>query len=142
MSDIVRRQKATQATVDAFKGRPFRFGVRDCARMAAAHLRRLGHQVKLPPSGSYGSARSAAVALRERGFADLGAALDSMGFERIAPAAALVGDVLMLPGDGPFGGALTVAVGNGRVLGYHEDAVGADILQPVQFVTAWRVEPA
>jgi hypothetical protein len=36
--------------------------------------------------------------------------------------------------------ALAIALGNGRVLGYHDDAPGgATVLQPVLFITAWRV---
>lgn len=66
-------------------------------------------------------------------------AIDAMGLQRIPPAAALPADLVLLPGDGPFGGSLTMAVGNGRVFGYHEDVVGADILQPLEFVAAWRV---
>ena len=50
-----------------------------------------------------------------------------------APAAAVVGDIVELPGEPPFG-ALSVAVGNGRVLGYHQDAEGAEILQPTAFL--------
>jgi len=45
----------------------------------------------------------------------------------------------MIPGEAPLDGALTIAVGNGRVLGFHEDVSVAEILQPVEFVTAWRV---
>ncbi len=59
-------------------------------------------------------------------------------FERVPPAAAWTGDVIAMPGlEGP--GALAVALGGGRVLGYHEDAVGAAVLQPSEYVAAWRV---
>jgi hypothetical protein len=37
-----------------------------------------------------------------------------------------------------IGGALAMAVGNGRVLSYHEDLDGADIVQPIQYLAAWR----
>lgn len=138
---LERRVAAAQSTLDAFKDKPFRFGTRDCVRMMAHHLRQMGHSVRLPPSGSYASARSAAKALRARGFADLEAAMDSFGFMRIPPAAAIAGDALLLAGDGLIGGALVVALGNGRVLGFHEDAVGAAVLQPDEYLAAWRITP-
>lgn len=140
MSDLamVRRVAAAQATLDRFKDRPLKLGYEDCVRMTAFLLRRLGRRVKLPPAGSYRTIKGAKKALQARGFADLGAAIDSFGFERIAPAAAIVGDVLMLPAENELG-ALTVALGNGRVLGYHPDSLGAAVLQPLLFDAAWRV---
>ncbi|CAM3282703.1 MULTISPECIES: DUF6950 family protein [Sphingomonas] len=134
---FILRANAAQATLDQWKARPMRLGTSDCVRMTASHLRRLGHKVKLPASGSYRSVRSALKALDERGYSSLADALDAMGLERIAPASAIVGDVLMLPAEDKLG-ALVVALGNGRVVGYHEEAIGAAVLQPVKYVTAWR----
>jgi hypothetical protein len=135
---LVRRVEAGQATLDAWRDRPFKWGKIDCARMVASHLRRMGHSVKLPPAGSYGSALTAARRLRERGWATLSDAMDSFGFDRIPPAAALPGDVIEVPGDCDLG-ALTIALGNGRTLGFHPDTVGATVLQPIEYVGAWRV---
>lgn len=135
---MLQRVAAAQATVDRFKGRPFRFGTNDCARMVAFHLRQVGRPVRLAKAGSYRSSLGAARALRQLGYASLAAALDGHGLSRIAPAAAVVGDIVELPGEPPFG-ALSVAVGNGRVLGYHQDTAGAEILQPTAFVAAWRL---
>lgn len=138
---LVRRRDAAEATLREFERRPFKWGRADCARMTAAHLRRLGYKVVLPPSGSYGTALAAAKALKARGYADLPAALDDMGLERIAPAAAIVGDVLQLAGEDVLG-ALCISLGNGRLLGYHDDApLGAAVLQPMEYVTAWRANP-
>ena len=137
---MVARAHAAQTTLDKFKDQPLRYGVRDCVRMVATHLRLLGYQVKLPASGSYRSPRSGLKALRARGFDNLAAALDGLGLERIAPAGAIVGDILQLPGDAEIG-ALAIAVGNGRALAYHEDTVGAVVVQPLEILTAWRVEP-
>ena len=139
MSELLRRQQAAQAAVDRFKGQPLAYGKNDCVRLAAFVLRKMGHRPQLAKAGSYSTALGAARALERVGFADLAAAVDAMGLPRIAPAAAWVADLVLLPAEGPFGGALSVAVGNGRVLGYHEDVDGADILQPVQYLTAWRV---
>jgi hypothetical protein len=69
-------------------------------------------------------------------------ALGAIGLEEIAPAAAIVGDVMMLPAVDDLG-ALGVCLGNGRVLIYHEEiATGAVVAQPIEMVTAWRVDPA
>lgn len=134
---MLTRVAAAQATVARFKGKPFRFGTNDCARMVAFHLKKLKVPVCLAKAGSYKSALSARAALKKLGYATLAEALDGHGLTRIPPAAAIVGDIIELPGEAPFG-ALTVAVGNGRVLGYHQDLPGADILQPREFVAAWR----
>lgn len=138
MSELIKRRDATQATLDAVKGKPFRLGRNDCARIAAGHLRRMGHQVRLPSAGSYASTRTAMKALKERGFADLLEAMDGMGFERIAPAAALVGDVLALPTSSPLG-CLVVVLTNGRALGFVDDVAEASVIQPVEYTAAWRV---
>jgi len=134
---FIRRTRAAQATLDQWSIRSMRLGTADCVRMTASHLRRLGHTVKLPASGSYRTVRSALKALEARGHTSLADALDAMGLERIAPASAIVGDVLALPAEDKLG-ALVVALGNGRVVGYHADAIGAAVLQPLEYVAAWR----
>ncbi|MBB3691448.1 DUF6950 family protein [Sphingomonas sp. BK580] len=138
MHELVQRVNAAQATLDAVRDKPFRLGRNDCARMVAGHLRRMGHRVKLPASGSYASLRGAVKALAARGYADLPAAMDAMGFERVAPAAALPADVLALPAESPIG-CLAVVLNNGRACGFVEDAVGAAVIQPVAYVAAWRI---
>lgn len=138
MQEMIARVAAAQATLDQWKGKPFKLGRADCVRVAASHLRRMGHRVKLPPAGSYGTPRSALKALKDRGFASLAEAMDGAGFDRIAPAAALPGDIVAIPGDMDIG-CLTVAMSNGRVAGFHEDCVGVEVLQPTEYVAAWRV---
>lgn len=138
MTPIERRVRAAQATLDRFKGKPFKFGTNDCGRMVAFHVRKMGHHPKLAKAGTYASALGARRALERLGFKSLAEVMDAHGFERIPPAAAAVGDVIEMPGlEGP--GALGVAIGNGRALAYHEDAVGAVVVQPKEMVTAWRV---
>lgn len=138
MNEMIARVAAAQATLDQWKGKPFKLGRADCVRVAASHLRRMGHRVKLPPAGSYATARSALKALKERGFANLAEAMDGAGFERIAPAAALPGDIIAMPSLGEVG-ALVIALSNGRVAGFHEDIVGVEVLQPNEYIAAWRV---
>jgi len=138
LTALDRRAAAAQKTLDTWKVRPIKLGTSDCVRMTAFHLRLLGRKVKLPPSGSYRTINSALKALRAAGYESLGAALDAMGLERIAPAAAIVGDIIAMPAEDKLG-ALSICLGNGRVLGYHEgNPAGATVLQPLEFVAAWR----
>lgn len=137
-SDLVRRVRLAQATLDAWEGAPFRLGTRDCARLAATHLRRMGYPVRLPPAGSYATARGALRKLSERGFRNMVEAIGGMGFERIAPARALPADLIAIPSEGELGGVFVV-MSNGRAFGFHEDAPGAAVIQPIEYVAAWRV---
>lgn len=137
-SAMERRVSAAQATLDRFKDKPFSFGTHDCARMVAFHLRQLGYQPMLSKGGSYKTCLGAKRALRRAGYPDLAAAIDRLGLVRIAPAEALPGDILQLPAVDELG-ALTVALSNGRVLGYHESVAGAVVMQPSAFSGAWRV---
>ena len=138
MHPMVKRQRAAQACIDRFVGKPYTPGVRDCARLAAHSMHGMGRKVGLLKGVKYTSEVGAVKALRKLGFADLIAAVDALGLERIPPAAALPGDLVAMPcAPGPFGCALMVAVGNGRVLGF-SDGVCA-VFQPLEFVTAWRV---
>src|SRR3546814_10218220 len=123
---MAQRVAAAQATGDRVKDVPFAWGKNDCARMVAFHLRKLGHSVKLAKAGTYSSALGAKRALTRLGFADLVAAMDGHGFERIPPASAVVADIIALPAEDNFG-SLALALGNGRALSYHQDAVGAEI---------------
>ena len=138
MIEMIRRQQAAQSAVNRFRGQPFAYGKNDCARMAALVLRKMGHRSPLAKAGAYSSAFGAAKALKRLGYASVAEALDAIGLLRIAPAAALPADIVLIPGEGELGGALAIAVGNGRVLGYHEDCSGAEILQPVNLISAWR----
>jgi hypothetical protein len=135
--NLQQRVKAAQRTLDAFKEHEFEWGRYDCGQMVFYHLRRLGRRVAFAPVGSYDSALGAKRVLKAAGVETMAGLLDKWGLPRIAPAAALVGDLIQLPGDADIG-ALTVYVGNGRVLGYHESAVGAVAMQPLEMLTAWR----
>lgn len=138
MTPIQRRVASAQKTLDRFKDKPFKFGRNDCAQLVRFNLKLLGHPMKkAAKAGSYHSLIGAQKAIKRVGYDNLIAMMDDH-FERIPAAAALPGDVVAMPGvEGP--GALTVAMGNGRVLGYHEDAAGAVVLQPSETITGWRV---
>ncbi|SEM63035.1 hypothetical protein SAMN05192583_0895 [Sphingomonas gellani] len=136
--EMVRRVAAAQATLARFRDRPFRWGSNDCARMAAFHLRQMGHKPQLAKAGSYRSALAARAALKRLGFATLAEALDAIGLQRVAPAEAWVGDIVM--GDsGDVFGALGVLLGNEAMIGFHEHAAGATVLRHVHLVSAWRL---
>lgn len=140
MNALVRRTEITQATLDRFRDRPLRYGSADCVQMAAAHLKAMGHRVLLSKGGRYQTAIGALRALRRAGFASLTEALDGQHLERIAPAAAWTGDIIAIPADeGAKLEALGIALGNGRVLAWHPDLPGAGVLQPLQYLAAWRV---
>lgn len=129
---MLRRRDAAQATFDAFRERPFKIGYVDCVRVAAHHLRLLGRTVKLPPQGSYRTILSARRALTKRGYASIAEAVDATGLVRKAPAGMIVGDLAMMQDSDGLGG-LVIVLGNGRVLGFHEDLLpkGVLVLQPL-----------
>src|SRR3546814_7620396 len=62
-------------------------------------------------------------------YATLSEALDAH-LPRIAPASALLGDIIEIEGDGPLG-SMGVYVGNGRIFCYHELHDVPVIFQPV-----------
>lgn len=135
MHILIRRQRAAQACVDAYVGKPPVWGTRDCLRLFRFVAHKMG--VKVGKCPRYSTEGGAVRALKRSGFADLMAAVDGQGLARIAPAAALPGDIIALPADDVFGCALTVALGNGRVLGYFEG--GCQVIEPKAFLTAWRI---
>lgn len=132
--DMIKRMEATQRTVDAFKGRTFDDRKADCIRLIGCHARHMGRRIKIP---AYRDASSAAKALRAAGFKTLGEAMDKH-FTRIDRTKVLMSDIIEMPGSNGFS-SLAVAVGNGRVLGFHEDVPHCDILQPLMISGAWRI---
>ncbi|KQM65783.1 hypothetical protein ASE75_06010 [Sphingomonas sp. Leaf17] len=138
---MVRRRDAAQATLARFGDVPLKLGKNDCVRMGAFALRQMGHRPQLGRAGSYSTPIGAVRALKRAGYASLADALDGLGLARIAPAAALPADILLLASEGPLDGAIAVVLGNGRALAYHQHAEGAVVVHPVDVVSAWRVPP-
>ena len=134
---LILRRNAAQATLLRFEGQPFAWGRFDCAKMLAFHLRAMNLSPASAKAGSYSTAIGARRALGRIGAKSLAELLD-VRFARIAPAAALIGDIVSLPSTGKLD-AIGIALGNGRLLSYHEDAVGAIVVQPVQMLAAWRI---
>ncbi len=146
---MTRRVAAAQGLVDAWRGRAFAWGSADCARLAAALLRAMGHRAPLSKFGRYSSPIGAAKALQARGFKDLAQVVDSLGFLRIPQASALPGDLVGFRHETqPLQVGLAVCLGAGRVLGFMDNGDGerCHVFPPVMTAEgadylAWRVEP-
>lgn len=136
--NILERRDATQKTLDWFATRPFDWRKSaTCVHLVRRQLIHLGH--KPPPMKSFRSALSAKRALKEKGWADLTEMMNSV-LPRIAPARAIVGDIVELPSEHDTFGALCVATGNGRIMGYLGDEGGPlTVMQPLSVpLKAWR----
>jgi hypothetical protein len=137
---LVDRAVATQAVMGRFRNRAFDWKAgTTCLHLLRAQLMKLGH--KPPRIPQFRTPMGARKAMERAGFEDLAAMIDSVLPQRIAPAAMLIGDVGLLPGE-PFG-AIVINVGGGKVMGWHDSdlsrlAVIADIPWS-EFVAAWRV---
>lgn len=134
------RVARTQATYDHWGDRAFAWGKADCVKMAAWHLRGMGHVVRFAKAGSYSTAIGAKRALRRAGFASLTLALDGHFLPRIPLAMAMEGDIVMGAGDGPFE-ALGILLGNGAMLGFHADTGRAGPLRALELDGCWQVSP-
>lgn len=88
----VRRQQATELVRQRYFGLRVDYKERvHCVAMVLDHLRAMGHRVpKCPPVRGPLAARKA---LLKRGWKNLAEMMDSLGFERIPPAAMRLGDV-------------------------------------------------
>ena len=142
---LVRRVEIAQEALDTFGGKPFAWGTNDCARLAALVLRRAGYNPNLAQFGDYRSDRAALRALKARKMASVLDWIDSVkGLHRIAPAAALPGDLIAFPGASGWDG-LAVALGNGRVLAFSSEIEGnaaVVIAAKLELATAaWSVPP-
>jgi hypothetical protein len=132
---LYERVALTRATLDRFAGKPFSFGSCDCGLMVISHLKAMGWTIRT--GGTWKTATALKRFLNRHG--GTGAScIDSWGVPRIAPAEVIVGDIVEMRGEPPFG-AFGVALGNGRVMAFHQDAPGVAVLQPVEPpLAAWR----
>jgi hypothetical protein len=138
MNPLVRRQQAVTATMERFGGKHFALGSTDCMKMVGFHLKRFGIKVPFSKGGQYKTALQAQAALRRGGYKTVMDVMDGLGLPRIAPAAALIGDVVACPADQPMG-ALAIVVGNGNMLAFHESQELPVIMTMGMVDTAWRV---
>lgn len=137
---LIRRRDAAQASIDRALGNAYKPATLDCGKLVGLHLRRLGYKLELPKVGAYSTPAGALKWLKKRGFDSLEARLDALGLVRIAPAQALVGDVIALESTDALA-ALTIWLGHGQVLGFHESSDRCELLKPLSFKAAWSVLP-
>ena len=144
MNDLLRRQRIVGACANLHLGRPFKWGVRECVRLARLAMIEGGHGCPLLKGKKYTTALGAARVMKRSGFESLVQAMDATGLARIAPARALPGDIVALPTDapGPWGCALSVAMGNGAFLAYwgaEESSWCGAAVRDLEPMAAWRV---
>lgn len=135
---LTRRRDAAEACRKRFHEKPYQPGVRDCPILAAHALRQQGVKVPYLKGLRWKSEAEGLRALKALGFADLLEAMDGLGLPRIAPAMALIGDVVALPTSHQLG-ALGVYMGNGNVLAFTDHSPNAEIIVRPQMLCAWRV---
>lgn len=139
MSNLLRRHAAVEACIERFAYKPVVPGVRDCAKLAAMSMHKMGRSAKLLNASRHKTFAGALKYIRKAGFANLVELMDATGLEPIAPAAALPGDIIALPSGCEFGCSLSVAIDNGRVLFLNPQTGLIEPGQPLIFVKAWRV---
>lgn len=131
------RRDVTQATMDHFTPKPFDWcKAATCVHMVRRHVAAMGHSV--PPMPRFRSALSAKAALTERGWSNLAEMMDAT-LPRIMPAQVIMGDVVELQSESDVFGALCIALGDGRVMGYSEGQEAFSVMQPFTSpIAAWR----
>ena len=143
--DLIARVNATQTTIDLWLDKTFEWGTADCGQMVGSHLASMGVETPLAKAGSYSTEIGAKRVMKRLGASSMEDFLDKLGFERIAPAAAIAGDVVGFPGgrdEDHQWTALGVHAGTDKIVGFAaadgEDAIVR--VGPVSVATvAWRV---
>lgn len=144
MHELERRKAAIEATRARFEGRPHAYGKVDCIKIAAGHARHMGHHraLGLQKAGTWSSALGAMRALKKMGFDRVFDAVDAAGFEPIAPAMILPGDLIGSAGTDGLD-AIGIWLGNMAILGFHEDAMEQGVkvirLKTLSGMKAWRL---
>lgn len=137
LPDLVRRQRATEATLAKYRERSLDWTKRvTCVHMARFHLRQMGHRP--PPMPEFRSPLGARKAMKKRGWDSVEQMLDEvLPGARIAPMSMLLGDLAVVRGDQGLD-AILLHAGN-EALGWHESG---DRIVPMivhEYVGAWRV---
>lgn len=135
--DLLRRQRATEATLAKYQQQPRDWEKRvSCVHMAHHHLRGMGHTV--PPLPAIRSATGALRALKKRGWSDVATMLDGvLPGRRIAPLSALLGDLIVVRGTEGMD-AIYLHIGP-EAMGWHEDASRMVPQIVHEHIGAWRV---
>lgn len=135
---LVRRHAALEATIARYRGRPFKWGSVDCAKVAAFHLKQLGHSIAVTKGGAYSSPLTAQRALRRLGYATLADMADGVGLTPIPYSRMLLGDIAEIEGDHAIG-SVGLHAGGGRLFAFHEAHEGLVTVQPRAILRAWSV---
>lgn len=128
LPELERRKLAIDATRARFEGRPHKYGKVDCAKVAAFHMRQFGHRPSFAKAGTYRNAFGAARALRRTGHPGIAEWLIAGGADEISGSLALPGDLMVFEAQGDGLDATTIVLGNGAVLGFHDDAMEDGLL--------------
>ncbi|MFC3097383.1 DUF6950 family protein [Alteraurantiacibacter palmitatis] len=137
---LAERARRTEDVIERHRTKPFSWMGANCIRLARAQAVALGH--KLPPVPPFRSALSARRALATRGAKSVGELLDKY-FPRLpAPAFAIAGDLVTLPGEDGELEAVMIADGLGNLYGWH--GAGNDRIVTVKLamggaIAAWRL---
>ncbi|MFN7029465.1 MAG: DUF6950 family protein [Sphingopyxis sp.] len=131
--NLAQRAAATQATWALLSGVPFAWDGMTCVDALHAQMLHMGHQPPAVPG--FRTKAGARRALKAMGATSLGHLMeDVLGLERIAPAAMIVGDVALIPGDGVrtdgIRGAIAICAGN-KFMGWHGAAEGFQMIDDV-----------
>lgn len=138
--NLAERRDITSRTIEKYRFEALSFERQvTCLHLFRDHLIGMGH--KPPEIPAFKSVRGAAKAMKAAGFANLAAIADRvLPLARIAPAAMLVGDIGLLPGE-PFE-AIVIWAG-GKMFGWHDsDLSRLSVITEVpmtEFIAAWRV---
>jgi hypothetical protein len=103
------------AFVDQVKRRPFQWQTHDCfiGWAADAVLAMTDEDIAAPYRGKYASAKGAAGIMKRAGFDNLGDGIASL-LPEIHVSRARLGDLAIVPADGPFGASIGIV--NGEVI--------------------------
>lgn len=138
--NLLERVTATQKTIDEFLDVEFQWGKFDCANLAATHVENFGFETVRGKARKYKTELGAKRAMHLLGCSSMEDFVDAYGFERIAPAATLPGDLVGFPGgaEDDVWTALGVVIDAGeRLIGF---ANGVCMVGPTNVATvAWRV---
>lgn len=139
---LAERAAATTRVVERFRDRPFSWQNANCWKLTAAQARAMGRS--FPPVPQFRSPLGAKRALVHAGVTCAAEYLDRH-FERLPAASfALVGDLVLLPGDDGILDAVCIADGQGNLFGWHAAAGAESGLSPIKFavadaIGAWRL---
>lgn len=144
VANLIERVESTQKTIDYWLGQEFEWGVADCGQMVGWHLEQAGITTPLKDARAYTTDIGAKRAMKALGADSMEDLIDRLGFERIAPAMAIVGDIVGLPGgtDDDQWTALGVHTGQDKILAFAaaENDVARVHSGSASVVTiAWRV---